>query len=427
MELKLRYGRSGLVVTLPDENISAVCRLNPLPKIDEPGDAVERSLRKPIGAEPLAELAIGKETACVVVSDITRPVPNKVILPPLLRTLEESGVARSKINLLIATGTHRPNTYDELREMVGDEILKNYTIINHDCRDLEAHIDLGITTQGVPIIVDRRYYEADLKIVTGLIEPHLMAGYSGGRKLVCPGISALEVVKVFHSPGLLEHPNATTGVIQDNPVHGASCQAINKAGCDFSVMVTMDEARNVIGVFGGNVHASFFAGVDVVDEAAKVELDEPADIVITSSAGHPLDMTFYQAVKGLIGVLPIVKEGGTIILAASLSEGIGSTWFSSIYDEVESLEDFMHKVTSGGEYWDEQWQVEEQARVAKKADVMVFSEGVSDDELSRAFVTPIDSVESGLEAALSKHGAGAQIAVVPDGPYVMPVLNGKKQ
>ena len=423
MKVPVRYGRTHIEVEVPDENLMAVCHLHPVPPLSDPKGAIEEALDNPIGTPPIRELAKGRESACIVVCDKTRPVPNSLILPPLLRRLEEAGIDRNRITILIATGTHRPNLGDELVEMLGEFVVENYRIENHIATDIESHADLGRTSTGMPILLDSRYLEADLKIVVGLIEPHLMAGYSGGRKILCPGIIAMPCMHVFHGAEFMGHPKAVTGVLDGNPVHLTAMEVADRAGCDFAVHVTLDEQRRVTGVFAGDVHETFFASVRLVDKVAKVPVPEPADIVITSSAGYPLDTTFYQAIKGLVGVLPILKPGSTVILAASLSEGLGLPRFREIYTEFQTWDEFKRLIFSPDYFREDQWMVQEQMKVTEVADIWVYSDGVPPEELELAKVKPLASLQEGIDQALKKHGPKAKIVVVPDGPYVMPVVS----
>ncbi len=423
MKVPVRYGRGHITVEVPDENLLAVCHLRPVPPLDDPRNAIEHALDNPVGTPPLRELAKGKSTACVVVCDKTRPVPNTLLLPPLLQRLEEAGIARRNITILIATGTHRPNEGDELVEMLGEFVVDNYRIDNHIATDEASHADLGRTSTGMPILVDERYVRAELKVVVGLIEPHLMAGYSGGRKIICPGIIAMPCMRVFHGATFMGHPKAVTGVLEGNPVHLTAMEVADKAGCDFALHVTLDEQRRITGVFAGDVHQAFYEGVRLVDRVAKVPVPEPADIVITSSAGYPLDTTFYQAIKGLVGVLPILKPGSTVLLAASLMEGLGLPRFREIYTEFQTWDEFKRLLFSPDYFREDQWMVQEQMKVAEVADIWVYSDGVPPEELELAKVTPLPSLQEGLEQALRKHGPKAKVAVVPDGPYVMPVVS----
>ncbi len=354
-----------------------------------------------------------------MICDITRPVPNQMILTPMLATLEAAGIPRDKITILIATGLHRPNVGEELVEMVGAEIAARYRIENHHGQVINEHTFLGTSPRGVPMWIDSRYVRADLKITTGLIEPHLMAGFSGGRKLICPGIAALETVKVWHGPDFLEHPKADCGILDGNPVHEENTWIGRRAGCDFIVNVVIDSERRPLAFVAGDMEEAFLKGVDFVRRVVVDTVSEPVDIVVTSSAGYPLDTTFYQAVKGLTGALPIVKQGGTIILAAGLSEGIGSPEFQRLFSENTSLESFVERIL-GKEYFVlDQWQLEELAKVRRKAKVKVVSHGLPAATIDSLFVESAPSVEQAVADSLAEYGADAKIAVIAKGPYVL--------
>src|SRR4051794_38405902 len=296
MRIKLDYGRSGLDVTLPDANLVGPLAIRPALPLDEPEKAILAALTNPIGSLPLAEVARGRKDACILVCDITRPVPNKLLLSPILRTLEDQGISRNRITLLIATGLHRPNEGDELVEMFGRDIVERYRIENHHGKVREEHDYLGETPNGVPVWLDSRYVRADLKITTGLIEPHLMAGYSGGRKVICPGIAGLETVRVWHGPRFLEHPRADCGILEGNPVHEENTRIAQLAGCDFIVNVCLDEKRRVTWVGAGDMIRAWEEGVRFVERVVKAPVPQPCEVAVTSCAGYPLDTTWYQAV-----------------------------------------------------------------------------------------------------------------------------------
>jgi nickel-dependent lactate racemase len=419
MRCKLSYGRSVLEVELPAQRVVKSLAYQPAMPLVNPCETLDDLLRSPLGTPPLAELARGKRDACILICDITRPVPNELILRPVLSTLEQVGIPRDKILLLIATGLHRPNLGDEIVELVGPEIAANYRIENHDGLDLAAHAYLGDSPRGVPIWIDSRYVNAELKITTGLIEPHLMAGYSGGRKVICPGIAALETVKVWHGPRFLEHPLADCGIIDGNPVHEENSWIASRAGCDFIVNVVMDDERRPLAFFAGNMHRAFYQGVEFVRDIVRDTVPEPVDIVVTSSAGYPLDTTFYQSVKGMTGALPIVKQGGTIVIAASLTEGIGSQPFQQLFQEHPDLDTFMQRILGKDYFVMDQWQLEELAKVRRKARVKMVSDGLSASVLDRLFVESAPSVELAVAESLAEYGSQATIAVIPKGPYVL--------
>ena len=421
--IRLDYGRQGLWVHFPAEPPPIVLRPRPVPVLPAPEETVEAALRTPIGSAPLAELARGKRDACIVICDITRPVPNRTILPPILRTLEGSGIPRTGIRILIATGTHRPNTPAEIAEMVGPEVASAYPVLNHACTETAQHCNLGVSPRGVPVALDRRYVEAELKITVGLIEPHFMAGWSGGRKLVMPGLAALHTVEAWHSPRFLEHPRAIAGVLDGNPVHDEAMAIANMARPHFSVDVTLDEANRVTGVFAGDMEEAWKQGVRFADAFARVEVDGPVDVVVTTCAGYPLDATFYQAVKGITGALPILKPGGTIIIAAACSEGIGSSYFTRLLLETDDLAHFARRIQqSDWTFVPDQWQVEELARAGSVARIVCVCEGITSEDLRRIHVAPAPSVEVALREALQLYGPAASYAVIPRGPYVLPQL-----
>ncbi|MGD9719821.1 MAG: nickel-dependent lactate racemase [Pirellulales bacterium] len=419
MRVRLEYARSGMEVELPDERVVRKLAYKDAPPLADPAAALAAVLAAPNGSPPLAELARGRTNACIAICDITRPVPNRLMLPPMLATLEAAGIPRDKITILIATGLHRPNEGEELVELVGPEIAAQYRVENHHGQRLDEHTHLGTSPRGVPIWIDSRYALADLKITTGLIEPHLMAGYSGGRKLVCPGLAALETVKVWHGPDFLEHPNADCGILTGNPVHEENTWIARRTGCDFIVNVVIDAERRPLLFVAGDMEAAFLQGVEFVRGVVADRVREPVDIVVTSSAGYPLDTTFYQAVKGLTGALPIVKQGGTIIMVAGLTEGIGSPEFQELFDENPSLEVFVERILGKTYFKLDQWQLEELAKVRRKAKVKIVSDGLPAATIDRLFVESAPSVEQAVADSLAEYGPDAQIAVIPKGPYVL--------
>ena len=419
MRVHLEYGRDGMAVQLPDDRVVRTLAYKDAEPLADPAAELQSALQHPLASQPLDIVARGRRDACIVICDITRPVPNRLMLPPLLDTLHRCGIASERVLILVATGLHRPSKPAELVEMVGPEIAAQYRIEDHHGQILEEHTHLGESPRGVPIWIDSRYLEADLKITTGLIEPHLMAGFSGGRKLICPGIAALETVKVWHGPDFLEHPKADCGILEGNPVHEENTWIARRAGCDFIVNVVMDDQRRPLKFVAGDMEAAFLAGVDFVREIVTDTVDEPVDVVVTSSAGYPLDTTFYQAIKGLTGALPIVKEGGTIVLAASMSEGIGSPQFRQLFEDHATLEGFVERILGRDYFMLDQWQLEELAKVRRKARVKVVTDGLAPETVDRLFVESAPSVEQAVAESLAEYGPEARMAVIPKGPYVL--------
>jgi nickel-dependent lactate racemase len=422
MRVHFEYGRTGLDADLPDNLQIRTLAYKSCEPLADPLAELEKVLSKPTGTLPLRTLAQGRRDACILICDITRPVPNEMILRPVLDSLEAAGIPRDKITILIATGLHRPNEGEELLEMVGPRIAENYRIENHHGQVLSEHTYLGQSPRGVPIWLDSRYVSADLKLSVGLIEPHLMAGFSGGRKLICPGIAALETVQVWHGPDLLEHPKADCGILDGNPVHEENTWIAKRAGCDFIVNVVIDARRRPLKFVAGDMEQAFLEGVEFVRGVVTDTVNEPMDIVITSSAGYPLDTTFYQSVKGMAGALPIVKQGGTIILAASLTEGIGSHAFETLFREHQTLEGFVQRILNKDYFVMDQWQLEELAKVRRKAKVKMVSHGLNAETINSLFVESAESIEQALADSLAEYGPDARIAVIPKGPYVLAQL-----
>jgi D-lactate dehydrogenase len=418
MDLKLAFGKQGLPCRVPDKNLAGVLLQPRVPPVDDPSGSLRSLLQSPIGGPPLADLARQAATATVVICDITRPVPNEMILTEILAHLEASGINRDAITILIATGLHRASTAEERFTMMGEKIASRYRVVDHDARNLEQQEYLGVTHLGTPVYIDRVYTEADLKITTGFIEPHLMAGFSGGRKLIAPGCAGEKTIKTLHSPRFLERPECREGSIENNPLHKELLEIASIAGHDFIVNVSLDEERRITGVFAGDPLKAHEAGVAFVRGAVGAHIDEPADIVITSSAGFPLDLTFYQAVKGMTAALPVVKKDGVLIIAAECAEGLGSPEFTAMATRYQSAEEFMRSINDSSVIID-QWQLEECAKALRHAIVVLVSPKIHREYAGKLFVETAASIDDALARAFKECGDEARVAVIPKGPYTL--------
>ncbi len=426
MRIRLDYGRSGLWCDLPDERVAAVLDLAPSPPLEDPAAAIRAALARPIGTLPLQQLARDRGNAVIVVCDFTRPVPNALLLPPILEALERGGLPRERVTVLVATGTHRPTTDAERREMLGEHLAATLHIVDHKSGCLEEHVDLGTSPHGLQVLLDRTYVKADLRITVGLIEPHFMAGFSGGRKLIMPGVAALSTVQEWHSPRFLEHPRARAGVIEGNPVHEASLAAARMCPPDLVLDVTLDGERRLTGVFAGELEAAWLQGTAHARRQALAILEQPVDIAVTTCAGYPLDATFYQAVKGMVGALPVVRPGGVIIIAAECSEGVGGAHFRDTLLAWRNLDEFV--VAAQRDDWlyiPDQWEVEELAKAVREHSIFCICSGIPSDLLAQLHVRPAGSVEEALGEATRMLGPRSRIAVIPRGPYVLPELRGR--
>ena len=424
MLVELAYGRSGLRVELPDRNVEHLLTMPQLPVVADLTAEVVGCLRDPLGSPPLAELASGRRDAVIVVSDITRPVPNATLLPPLLAALTGAGMKTRDIVILIATGLHRPNTEAELNEMLGPEVMASgCRIVNHAARDLEAHVHIGVTAQGTDAWVDRRYLEADLKILTGLVEPHLMAGYSGGRKSICPGLCATETILAFHRPELMEAPLGVAGNLHSNPVDAEAHDVARLAGgADFILNVALNERRQITGIFAGDIITAHRAATDHALRQCGVQIMQPVDIVITTGGGYPLDLTYYRGIKGMVAAEPIVKPGGAIIIAQENAEGIGGPEFEEMLLDTDDIYMMVQRCLAEDIRVIDMWQLHKLELVLRKARILNYSTGISQAIQSQLFVTPVNSVEDAVAACIAEYGSDATIAVMGDGPYLLPSI-----
>ena len=414
MKTYLLYGQGRIEIEVPEW--ARILEIKDIPPISDPVTAIKDALNRPIDTPPLRELAKGRNDACIVISDITRPTPNGTILPPLLEEVESSGINREKIKILIATGMHRPNEGKELEYLVGKEIMEKYTIINHSCEKREDLRTID-SIEGVPIEINRHYLEADLKILTGLIEPHFYAGYSGGRKSILPGISSFETMKFMHSFEMIDHPNVRNCILDNNPFHEYGLRVAEKAGVDFILNVVINKARKVAGVFAGHFNKAHLEGCKLVEKHAVQYLPREADIVITSGGGFPLDATFYQMSKPLICARDILKRQGIIILACECREGLGGPEFSSVLKSISRPGEFFNIYSKPENFLKDQWCAQNIFQALDHADrIFVYSSGLKNTALRPEAIVKIDNIQSTIDSHVRE---GMEVVVVPEGPYVV--------
>jgi nickel-dependent lactate racemase len=418
MQIDLAFGKTGIPVQLPDVFQYRVLEARSATPLPDWQKALESAIDRPIGTPSLTELARGKESAAISVCDITRPAPNRLTLPPVLRRLEQAGIPRERITILIATGLHRSASEAEIREICGQEIAASYRVVNHDARDLSSHRHLGATNSDTPVYIDERFAAAQLHITLGFIEPHLMLGYSGGRKLIAPGLAAQETIKVLHSPKFMRDARAVEGSIEDNPLHRELLEIARMARHDFIVDVALARDRSIAGVFAGHPELAHRSGVAFVSQALLQTLDEPVDAVITTSAGYPLDLTYYQCIKGVTAASHIVKPGGAILLAAACTEGAGAPEFARMLREGVSAAEFLERI-QGAPVTVDQWQLEKLAMVATRRQLHWYVPGLPAEYHSGLWGSSHSTMESAVAALAATLPAGARVAVIPEGPYVL--------
>jgi nickel-dependent lactate racemase len=417
METHFAFDRTGLTVMLPDGPQYQLIESRSASALPDVAAALDAALDAPIGCRPLREMAMGKRTAAISVCDITRPAPNSVTLPPLLWRLHEAGIPVEGVTILIATGLHRGATVEEIKTIVGAEIAGKYRVVNHDGRVAADHRALGSTERGTPVYIDERFMAADLHITLGFIEQHLMLGFSGGRKLVAPGLAAQETIKVIHSPRFMRESMATEGSIEENPLHGELLEIARMARHDFMLDVTLTQGREISGVFAGEPVAAHAAGVDFLRGTSLERLDGLADAVITSAAGYPLDLTFYQVIKGITAAQHIVKPGGRILVLGACPEGVGSPEFTRMLRDYRDSESFLAEL-EGAPVEVDQWQLEKLALVARRNELLFYTPGVTRSEIGSLGEKSFADVNEAVRAVLLDLPAGARVAVVPEGPYV---------
>ena len=383
-------------------------------------------MARPIDSAGLDQLSKAARSACILICDITRPVPNHVFLQPMIRTMMANGIPADAITVLVATVLHRPNLGDELAELVGDPwVLETVQVVNHFAGNDEDHIDLGVTkTRATPVRLDRRFVEADLRIATGLVEPHFMAGYSGGRKVVAPGIAHHETIRTFHSARFMEDPAATQCNLQHNPLHEEQLEIIGMLGPVYALNTVIDDKRRLVFASFGEVIASHLAAVEFVRGFTEIPVGRRFHTVVTSSAGYPLDQTYYQTVKGMVTPLDILEPGGTLIIASECAQGIGSTHYREAQGRLVALgpDAFLKTLLAKPLADIDEWQTEMQLKSMRGGTVYLFAGGLSDADHAITGVERTDDLTAAIAQSMARHGDTA-VAVIPEGPYVVPMAH----
>jgi nickel-dependent lactate racemase len=422
--VEVAFGRATLPIRLPSIAEPTIIRKATLQGIDDQHAAIRQALDNPIGAAPLAALACNRSSACILICDITRPVPNHLFLRPMIETMASSGIPLDRITVLVATGLHRPNEGAELAELVGDPwVLEHVRVTNHFARDEANLADFGRTpTRGTPVKLNRIFVEADLRIATGLVEPHFMAGWSGGRKVVAPGVAGHETIRTFHSARFMEDPLAIQCNLVGNPLHEEQLQIVRMVGEIYALNTVINEARELACVTFGKIIESHLAAVDFVAQATQIRLPRKFKTVVTSSAGYPLDKTYYQTVKCMVTPLGILAPGGTLIVASECSEGFGSREFREAQTKLVTLgpDRFLATLTAKTLADVDEWQTEMQLKPMRVGAIQLFTPGLNQEEKRITGVEIVESVEHAIEASIARHGDNA-VAVIPEGPYVVPV------
>lgn len=427
MIVEILYGKNTLKVDIPEHVEVDVIRKRQMPLISDIQYAVHSSFAHPVGCEPLTALAQRAKSACILLCDITRPVPNSIFIESLIDLLCDNGLDLDQITVLIATGLHRPNEGEELIEVIGSERIANrINVVNHFARNDDDHVEVGLTTRETEVKIDRRFVNADLKIATGLVEPHFMAGYSGGRKVIVPGIAHADTIRRLHSATILEHPGTRSCNLDDNPLHDEQIQVLNMLRKStnseiYAVNTVIDEYRRVGFINFGEIERSHSAAVNFAHEFTAVQVARKYENILTSAGGYPLDQTYYQTVKGMVTPLEIARPQANLIVASQCAEGLGSaSYVQAQRDMLEvGLSEFTRRLKNQRLANIDEWETEMQMKAQAKVNVQLYS---PDFPIETRELTGVDWIES-IEEALARNLATSQdkrLAVIPEGPYVIP-------
>jgi len=419
MNVHLAYGKHGLDVVLPDEAEVTVIEPRFVPGLPDEVAAMRAALREPINSPPLRDLVSPDSSVAIVFSDLTRPQPRDRMLPVLLDEL--SVVPPERITLINGLGTHRPSSEAELRQMLGDAIVDRYRIVQHDCNDSACMVNLGRTRYGHTAWVNAQFMEADVKVLTGFIEPHIFAGFSGGPKGVLPAIAGAEIILDNHSGKMLSDPAATWGVTHGNPLWEEMIEVARMARPDFLFNVTLNRDKEITGVFAGEMEAAHRAGIDKVRASAMVAVDAPFDVALTTNSGYPLDLNLYQAVKGISAAAQIVRKGGAILIASECWDGVPDHGnYKALLAGATSPQELLDQLAAPGFRMLDQWEAFLHARLCLHADISIYADGLTDDEVRMAMLARSRDIEETLRDLVSRYGP--RLCVLPQGPMTIPYL-----
>jgi nickel-dependent lactate racemase len=423
MIINIPYGKGAVNVDLPDGDLLAILRSTEFELRSDEAEAVRGSLNAPIGDEPLSSIASGRSRITIVVSDYTRATPNKILIPPIIESLKKAGCRIDDLRILVAYGLHKPAEKDELKEFLGGEIVDEVEVVNHDAEDERSLVYLGETSFETPVYVNRLVVESDLVVLTGLIEPHFFAGYSGGRKAILPGVAGEESIFHNHSFKMIMHPLSCYGVLSGNPIHEDMVEAAKMIKRTYLVNVVIDKNHRIAGACAGDIFKAHLEGVKFLDRHVRVKSPSKADIVITSNGGYPLDRDLYQAVKGMATGELVIREGGVIVVFAECVDGIGRGHenFYQLIAEAKNPEETLERIRREEPIKD-QWEAQILAKILRKANVILVTKNIKHSLIEEMHMIPASNPEEAIEEAYRIAGRNPKVIAVPEGPYVIPAV-----
>jgi nickel-dependent lactate racemase len=417
--VNLPYGETTLRLELPEKYTVNVLEPKPAQGVADSYEAIHDAVRNPVAGEPLRDKAKGAKNPLIIISDSTRPTPSDLIVAASLAELKDAGIPEENIKVLIATGLHRPCTIEELQEMLGNHILSEVPVYNHFAEDEKSLEYICDTDLGTPLHVNKLVTESDLLIGDGYIEPHLFAGYTGGGKNILPGVSGAETILCNHGAEMIDHPNARPGKLENNPIYMDIVDGAQLVDYGFSVNVTLNNQKQVSGVFSGDFKEAHIKGTEFLDTNVKIQCNA-ADISVVTNGGYPLDRDLYQAVKAMVVGEAATREGGTIIVACECRDGIGHPHFRKVVDESSGPDEILEKIRKPGSFTIDQWQAQVMARILQRNRVICVTEGVDADSMKAMHLDYAKNIDEALNAALKQSGADPEINVIPGGPSTIP-------
>lgn len=417
-QVKLAYGKGQAVVNVPDD--ADVIEPRHLAGLADEKAAVLAAMRKPFGTRPLKEMVKATDTVGIVIADITRPTPSHKLVPWIMEEL--SHIPRENFVVINGLGSHRANTHEELVQMLGEDVVNTVKIVQSDAFNSDELVYVGTNSYGSKVYFNKAYAQCDFKIVTGFIEPHFFAGFSGGPKGLCPGIASIETILDFHNAEMIGHPNTTWGIISGNICQNAATQNCLMAKPDFMLNVTLNGEKEITDVFAGDVIEAHRLGCEAVKKHAMYAVDEPFDIVITTNSGYPLDQNLYQTVKGMSAAAEIVKQGGAIIAASECSDGLPSHGnYADILKQRKTPQELLDMINQPGYRLFDQWEAQKQAMIMVKADCYLYS-SLDKETVEQAMLKPVENLDETLKQLIAKYGSNARVAVLPLGPLTIPYV-----
>ncbi|HEY7819154.1 MAG TPA: nickel-dependent lactate racemase, partial [Vicinamibacteria bacterium] len=420
MKVRLDYGTEGLLADVPDERTTVIEPAYP-PGVADPAGELRRALAEPIGSSRLGEKLRAGARVAISVCDGTRAQPRELMLRALFE--EIPGVPPEDVVILVATGTHRANTESELERMLGREIVSRYRVVNHDARNRSTLAYVGETSTGAPIWLHREWLQADFRITTGFVEPHFFAGFSGGPKMVAPGLAGIDTTLVLHDARRIAHPKSVWGVTEGNPIHDDVREIARRTGVDFAFDVTLNGEKRITAAFAGDLFSEHGRACAQSKRAAMRGVEAPFDVVLTTNSGCPLDQNLYQSVKGMSAAAQIVKEGGVILCASECRDGLPNHGaYASLLSRRRSADELLAMVHEPGFAEPDQWQVQVQSQIQKRARVLVKTSFLSGEELRAAHFEPVEDVSLEARKALARAGSDARLCVLPRGPQTIPYV-----